>query len=310
MSTPWNWPGSRWWRIDLHTHSPASYDFGTQADRANPDWPEWVKAVRDAGLDAAGITDHNTAAAIGNLKGVATELEDAPALFPGVELTASDGVHLLLLMGPNSTQQHVEDLLTKAAVPVELRGGHTARSSLSVEEILKRCGDDALIIGAHVNGPDGLLGYEGQQRLAVLRHRNLAAVEINPDEAVDESWLDGSRPEVGRRLSRVWCSDGHSLAALGRRFTWVKMTRPRLEGPPLGALGRPRLPHSRRPRGTGEPEYSRRLSHREHHGSQGPIHRSTIPRHGVIQPLVERDHRRTGNRQIHAHRLLPHDAPP
>lgn len=239
MSTPWNWPGSRWWRIDLHTHSPASYDFGTQADRANPDWPQWVKAVRDAGLDAAGITDHNTAAAIGNLKGVATELEDAPALFPGVELTASDGVHLLLLMGPNSTQQHVEDLLTKAAVPVELRGGHTARSSLNVEEILKRCGDDALIIGAHVNGPGGLLGHEGQQRLAVLRHRNLAAVEINPDEAVDESWLDGSRPEVGRRLSRVWCSDGHSLAALGRRFTWVKMTRPRLEGLRLALLDGP-----------------------------------------------------------------------
>ena len=239
MSTPWNWPGSRWWRVDLHTHSPASYDFGSQADRANPDWPQWVKAVRDAGLDAAGITDHNTAAAIGNLKGVAAELEDAPALFPGVELTASDGVHLLLLMGPNSTQQHVEDLLTKAAVPVELRGGHTARSSLSVEEILKRCGDDALIIGAHVNGPDGLLGHEGQQRLAVLRHRNLAAVEINPDEAVDESWLDGTRPEVGRRLSKVWCSDGHSLAALGRRFTWVKMTRPRLEGLRLALLDGP-----------------------------------------------------------------------
>ena len=23
----WSWPGARWWRCDLHVHSPASHDF-------------------------------------------------------------------------------------------------------------------------------------------------------------------------------------------------------------------------------------------------------------------------------------------
>ena len=236
MSTSWNWPGSRWWRVDLHAHTPASHDFKPQADQANPDWTQWVEAVRAAGLDAAAITDHNTAAGITELKEAATGLEDAPALFPGVELTASDGVHLLLLMDPSCTRQHIEDLLTRVEIPVEQRGQQIARSSLSVEQILEACGDEALIVGAHVNGPDGLLQYEGQQRIAVLRHPNLAAVEINPDEGIDESWLDGSRPEIRRRLSRVWCSDGHSFGALGRRFTWIKMTRPDLGGLRLALL--------------------------------------------------------------------------
>ena len=236
MSTSWNWPGSRWWRVDLHAHTPASHDFKPQADQANPDWTQWVEAVRAAGLDAAAITDHNTAAGVTELKEAAAGLEDAPALFPGVELTASDGVHLLLLMDPSCTRQHIEDLLTRVAIPVEQRGQQIARSSLSVEQILEACGDEALIVGAHVNGPDGLLQYEGQQRIAVLRHPNLAAVEINPDEEIDESWLDGSRPEIRRRLSRVWCSDGHSFGALGRRFTWVKMTRPDLGGLRLALL--------------------------------------------------------------------------
>lgn len=53
------------------------------------------------------------------------------------------------------------------------------------------------------------------------------------------SWLDGSRPEIRRRLSRVWCSDGHSFDALGRRFAWVKMTRPTLEGLRLALLDGP-----------------------------------------------------------------------
>ena len=236
MSTSWNWPGSRWWRVDLHAHTPASHDFKPQADQANPDWTQWVEAVRAAGLDAAAITDHNTAAGIAQLQGAAAGLEDAPVLFPGVELTASDGVHLLLLMDPGCARQHIEDLLTRVEIPVEQRGQQIARSSLSVEQILEACGDEALIVGAHVNGPDGLLQYEGQQRIAVLRHPNLAAIEINPDEEIDESWLDGSRPEIRRRLSRVWCSDGHSFGALGRRFTWVKMTRPDLGGLRLALL--------------------------------------------------------------------------
>ena len=239
MSISWDWPGSRWWRVDLHTHTPASYDFKPEADQANPDWTQWVKAVRAAGLDAAAVTDHNTAAAIAELQEAAAGLDDAPALFPGVELTACDGVHLLLLMDPGCTRQHIEALLTRVEIPVEQHGRQTARSSLSIEQILKACGDDALIVGAHVNGPDGLLGLEGQQRLLVLQNRNLAAVEVNPDEEIDESWIDGSLPEIRRTFSQVWCSDGHSFAALGRRFTWVKMTRPDLEGLRLALLDGP-----------------------------------------------------------------------
>ena len=239
MSTSWNWPGSRWWRVDLHTHSPASHDFRPEPDRANPDWTRWVQALRAAGLDAAVVTDHNTASGIIELQEAAASLENPPILFPGVELTASDGVHLLLLMDPDCTQQHIEDLLTRVEIPVEQRGQQTARSSLSIEQILEACGADALIVGAHVNGRDGLLGLEGQQRLAVLRHRNLAAVEVNPDIEIDENWLDGSRPEIRCRLSRVWCSDGHSFATLGRRFTWVKMTRPDLKGLRLALLDGP-----------------------------------------------------------------------
>ena len=236
MSMSWDWPGSRWWRVDLHTHSPASHDFKAASELADPDWTGWVTAVRDANLDAVAITDHNTAEGIAELQGAAADLKGAPALFPGVELTAGDGVHLLFLMDPACTREHIEEFLARMEIPVGQRGRQTARSSLSFEQILARCGDDALIVGAHVNGPDGLLRYEGLQRIGVLTHQNLAAVEVNPDEAIDESWLDGSRPEVRRRLSQVWSSDGHSFAALGRRFTWVKMTRPDLDGLRLALL--------------------------------------------------------------------------
>ena len=230
MGDAWKWPGSRWWRVDLHAHSPESSDFRREtADRK--DWRSWIEAAADAHLDAVAVTDHNTAAAISEIQAVAADLLNTPVIFPGVEVTASDGVHLLVLVDPARRQEHVEDLLSRVRIPVDDRGTERARSTLSVEQILEELGGGAVLIAAHVNGPKGILTvHEGQQRLAVLGNPHLDAVEIDPEREVDERWFDGSKPEVGGEISRIWSSDAHTTGDLGRRFTWVKMSRPDIEG--------------------------------------------------------------------------------
>ncbi|WP_419939546.1 TrlF family AAA-like ATPase [Candidatus Palauibacter sp.] len=238
MNGDWVWPGSRWWRLDLHIHSPVSHDVPDWG--GDPDWPSWIEAARDAGLHAIAITDHNTAAAVTELHAAMEEARDPPVLFPGVELTANDGVHLILLSDRTSRQEDIEDLLSRAGVPPDARDREDARSTLSVEQILDQFGTEALVLGAHANGPKGLLAeHDGQQRLAVLKNPNLAAVEVDPSRELDESWLDGSKGEVGREIARLWSSDAHSLEEIGRRFTWVKMTRPDLEGLRLALLDGP-----------------------------------------------------------------------
>ena len=236
IGAQWNWPGSRWWRVDLHSHSPASHDFGSETDRADPDWVAWITAARDAGLDAIAITDHNTADGIAPLQDAASRVESSPVLYPGVEVTASDGVHLLVLMDPTCTDEHVEDFLSRVQIPVDKRGDKTARSSFSVEHILGEFPDSALIVGAHINQPGGLLDHCGQQRIAELRHPALAAVEVVPECLIDDSWIDGSKREIGRRIPRLWNSDSHALDQFGRRFTWVKMTKPDAGGLRLALL--------------------------------------------------------------------------
>ena len=236
IGAQWNWPGSRWWRVDLHSHSPASHDFGSETDRADPDWVAWITAARDAGLNAIAITDHNTADGIAPLQDAASRVESSPVLYPGVEVTASDGVHLLVLMDPICTDQHIEEFLSRVKIPVDNRGDKTARSSFSVEHILNECPNDALIIGAHINQPGGLLYHCGQQRIAELRHPRLAAVEVVPDHPIDDSWIDGRKPEIGRRIPKLWNSDSHALDQFGRRFTWVKMTKPDSGGLRLALL--------------------------------------------------------------------------
>ena len=223
-----DWPGSKWLKFDLHAHTPASYDFGGD----DKDFERWVKAAGDAGLDAVAATDHNTAEGIDRALEAAARLGNAPVVFPGVELTASDGSHLILIADPSEGQAHISHLLSKAKISPSERGKRESRSPMSVEEILDECGDEALIIAAHVNAPKGILiQLEKLQRIAVLKRPSLSAAEVHPDEDLGVlSWLDGSKAEVGRKIPQIYSSDSHVAADVGKRFTWIKMTEPNLEG--------------------------------------------------------------------------------
>lgn len=230
VESGWKWPGSRWWRVDLHAHSPASYDFRTDGTATADAARRWMESARDAGLHAVAVTDHNSSQFVPALQQAAAEVENAPVLFPGVELTASDGSHLLLIVDPCAGQKNIDDLLSRMKIAVEERGKTNGRTPQSVEAILANCGAGELVIAAHANQSAGLLQHTGQQRIAELRDPRLAAVEVNPDTAFDESWLDGSKAEIGREISQIWASDSHSFDDLGTRYTWVKMTEPTLEG--------------------------------------------------------------------------------
>ena len=230
MTAAWDWPGAKWWRVDLHAHSPASHDFRGQAAQDDESWILWLESARDAGIQAIAVTDHNTADAVTHLQRVAPSVENAPVVFPGVELTASDGSHLLCIFDPSSSQSHVEDLLSRVGIGVDQRGKEESRSTQSVEQILEECGDNVLVIGAHVNSEAGLLMHGGQQRIAELRNPRLIAVEVKPDVEIDDSWLDGSKKEIGRTIPQIQASDSHNFDNLGQRFTWIKMTKPDIEG--------------------------------------------------------------------------------
>ncbi len=104
--------GARWWSLDIHAHSPASFDFGGIDGKANnepkPSFKQWITSYIDAGVDGVVITDHNSHAGIDSAREALEELRrDDPNLssfviFPGVEITASGGTHILGIFDPES----------------------------------------------------------------------------------------------------------------------------------------------------------------------------------------------------------------
>jgi PHP family Zn ribbon phosphoesterase len=145
--------GTRWYKCDLHLHTPASLCF---KDRNNITPEQWVQEAIAKDLHCVAVTDHNTAEWIDKIKVAAQDT--SLTIFPGVEITCSDSkVHLLILFDVECTTQNVEDFLIKAKIEREDFGIQTAHTNLNLEDIANLANDErALIIPAHIDEFAGL----------------------------------------------------------------------------------------------------------------------------------------------------------
>ncbi len=239
-STPWEWPGARWWRCDLHLHTPASHDFQDQDATAG----EWIERAVGAGLDVVAVTDHDQAGFVSEARAAAG---DRLTVLAGVELTSSEGVHLLVLLGEAADEDSIRSLLGACGVPAAEWGTGPARAT----EPLLRCMEIAagpphhgLCITAHADSEvternpstasllRGSLDPRTLRR--VLASPHLCAVEVWGDDEAEHLLLRGLTPDRGARrapgLALARFSDAHALDEIGRRSTWIKMTRPTHEG--------------------------------------------------------------------------------
>lgn len=232
-----NYPGSRWWKFDCHTHTPASEDAFRDTDFTDEDW---LKAFMKAGIDCVAITDHNSAEGIPGLQKNYQRMKEAHAdgfrelhLFPGVEISVQSGVHLLAIFDPGTTADEVRTVLARA----EYEGtpgqcdGVTRKSFVEVVEIIHQKG--GLAIPAHVDEKNGLFReYSGQTLRGILEAKQILAMELR-DSAFT---IHGLYQQCGTKWTHLRGSDTHKFEAPGvpqfpgSHFTWVKMGQPSLEG--------------------------------------------------------------------------------
>ena len=129
MTDKWNFPGSKWWKFDFHTHTPTSNDYGRGDDSFKSIEPEkWLQNAMDSGLDCVVVADHNSGGWIDGLKAKNQELRDRDTkpdwyreltVFPGAEITvanSSSRVHLLAVFDPSCDSQTVTGVLGSCGV--------------------------------------------------------------------------------------------------------------------------------------------------------------------------------------------------
>lgn len=239
------YPGAKWWRVDFHTHTPHSTDaYRDENGQPNISNREWLLAHMRKGIDAVCVTDHNGGGQIDALKTALVELETAdPAepdfrpltIFPGVELTTSDDIHLLAIFGPGANSASVSELIGQIGLGGGTQGDHTLQLQWSLKTILDQAHPpnfDCIFIPAHVNGTRGLIS-DGNPRTKedALKHSAIYALECSRAKAVD--WTAETEPierSANKAFAVVYGSDSHQVTEVGRRTTWVHMEAPSLDG--------------------------------------------------------------------------------
>ncbi len=235
-------PQRRWYKVDLHLHTPASHDY----EEPHISYLEWMRAVAAKGLDIVAITDHNTVAGIGAIRREIEwltrlesmdrltdeerarltewrELANQVLVLPGFEFTATFGFHILGIFPPETSIRHLEHILLSLNVPAEkLDIGSTetgaATDVLNAYRIIHEAG--GLVIAAHANSTHGVamrnFPFGGQTKIAYTQDLNLDALEVTDLDRGYRStarFFDGSKAEYPRRMHAFHGSDAHRIKA-------------------------------------------------------------------------------------------------
>jgi hypothetical protein len=257
----------KWYRVDLHLHTPASHDY----EEPGVSYLEWMRTVVSRGLDIVAITDHNTVAGIGRIRqelewltrleqeGRLTEEERARLnewrdlgskvlVLPGFEFTATFGFHILGLFPPETPMRQLEHVLLSLKVPYEkLDWGSTETGAstdvLTAYKIIREAG--GLVIAAHANSTHGVamrnFAFGGQTKIAYTQDPNLDALEVTDLDKHRFStarFFNGSKQEYPRRMHCIQGSDAHRLTGdpknpkrlgIGERATEMLLDAPTFE---------------------------------------------------------------------------------
>lgn len=240
--------GSRWWRFDFHTHTPASTDYGNgkgQEPLRKISSEAWLLGFMRAEIDCVAVTDHNTGAWVDKIKTAYEGMREARptgfrelTIFPGVEITASGGAHVLAVFDPSRKTEDIDKLLGAVEYKGDPGKSDTAAECAVVQVVRKIHTAGGLPILAHVDGASSAFSVKGNTLTSLLDVPELFAMEVCAKTfAVPQLYAD-------KKLAwaQVVGSDAHHPDGKagqnypGSRFTWVKMGAPALEGLRLALL--------------------------------------------------------------------------
>ncbi len=154
---------------------------GTYRGKASPlGEADYVAALLDKAkeldITVLAVTDHNN---VSGVESIRTEARRRGIhVFPGFELTSTEGIHVLCLYPPDEPADQLERFLGEFGVRATTATSAPCKKPFSdvLEDVRSQGG---VAIAAHVTGAGGLFQVlRGQPRIRAWRDRNLHAVQI------------------------------------------------------------------------------------------------------------------------------------
>jgi len=206
-------------KTDLHIHSPESTCYSDKSATLE----QIVDTALAAGLEAIAVTDHNTFAAIDDIRKIAAKKD--LIVFPGVELTTKGG-HIVALFELDSDIKQLDNFLDYVGVKPEAKGDGTVIVADNTEEVIRKIDErGGIAIAAHIERwPSGFLetNESRQVKMGIHASEYLGALEITVPQN-KQKWNRGEVRDYPKKYACVQGSDAHALKDICRRPVYIQM---------------------------------------------------------------------------------------
>ncbi len=137
---------------------------------------EMVTRAAEAGISVLAITNHNDVSGVSAFRDAA--IRRGITIFPGFELSSSEGIHILCIYPPDMEQDQLGRFLGEFGI--RLTDPSADLSSHSFEEILRKVPQQGgITIAAHASSASGIFKVlSGQARINAWRSDDLLAIQI------------------------------------------------------------------------------------------------------------------------------------
>ena len=135
-----------------------------------------IGKAEELGITVLAVTDHNH---VGGVNGIRTEAQKRGIhVFPGFEVSSTEGIHVLCLYPPETAEGELERFLGEFGI--RATGPSSSLGDKPFSDLLERVRDQGGIsIAAHVTNDKGLFRVlDGQPRIRAWRDENLYAIQV------------------------------------------------------------------------------------------------------------------------------------
>jgi len=231
--------GARFYRCALQVN-PSHYAQTYRGKKSDLDDEEYFRGLigkaEELGISILAVTDHNRVGGLDCAKSIGKER--GIHVFPGFELSSSEGVHLLCVYAPETGEQQLGRYLGEFGIRSTTASSEP--SSKTFIDILQGVrAQGGITIAAHATTDNGLLRVlDGQPRIRAWRDENLYAIQIpgpvadlpqDMRQIVENKNIDYRRQ---RPIAVVNAQDipGFDDLANPAASCWIKMSEVSIEG--------------------------------------------------------------------------------
>lgn len=232
--------GAKYFRCVLQVN-PFSYlktNRGVDHGLAEEEYNSYlVSKCRELGIKIIAITDHNQVGGVNAIRKKAEPL--GITVFPGFEVSSSEGVHLLCIFDQDTETNVLERYL--GDLGIYTTASSTKNSAESFSEILRKVQEEwgGICVAAHITNNGGLLQMlTGETRINAWCDPNLYAVQI-PGSINDLEYAEQqivlNKDKNYKRARRVAVVNALDIGRpedldYVQASTYIKMSQPSIEG--------------------------------------------------------------------------------